>query len=253
MNFEKMTQREQVLILIVIAILVGGAFALLRYLPQTKVLNQLSASLEKNKQEVKNPKFPEEPEEDVEDLKDRDKQLTAQLDSLRISMETEEKNLAAPNDNQDMLLRISEAARAAGVKVIESVPYLVQRVDADTATAKKVDTKKSRSKQRRRMKALAKKGLSSKVNNSGMTGPGAQGAIPKEGELIYHLVNDFDTARPLQKLSVEGSFRDLQTFMLAVSNMQYQTTIVKLDIDVKIQTPPQGVPQPLMVKMIIAM
>lgn len=252
MNFEKMTQREQVLILFVVGILVGGAFALLRYVPQTKVLNQLSATLEKNKQEIKNPKFPEEPEEDIEDLKDRDKQLSAQLDSLRISMETEEKKLAAPNDNQDMLLRISEAARAAGVKVIESVPYLVQRIDADTATATKVDTKKSRSKQRRRAKALAKKGISSKVN-TGTTGPGAQGAIPKEGELIYHLVNDFDTARPLQKLSVEGSFRDLQTFMLAVTNMQFQTTIVKLDIDVKIQTPPQGVPQPLMVKMIIAM
>lgn len=252
MNFEKMTQREQILIMIVVAILVGGAFALLRYVPQTKALNQLSANLEKNKQEVKNPKFPEEPEEDVEDLKDKDEGLKDQLDSLRITMETEEKKLASANDNQDMLLRISEAARAAGVKVIESVPYLVQQIDAEAVSSAKVDTKKSRSKQRRRMKALAKKGLSSKVN-SGVTGPGAQGAIPKEGELIYHLVNDFDNARPLQKLSVEGNYRDLQTFMLAISNLQYQTTIVKLDIDVKIQTPAQGIPQPLMAKMIIAM
>jgi len=252
MNFEKMTQREQVLILIVVAILVGGAFALLRYVPQTKLLNQLSASLEKNKQEVKNPKFPEEPEEDVEELKDKDEEVTAQLDSLRITIETEEKKFAAANDNQEMLLRISEAARAAGVKVIESVPYLVQRIDAEAVSSKKVDTKKSRSKQRRRNKALAKMGRSAKPI-TGMTGPGAQGTIPKEGELIYHLVNDFDNARPLQKLSVEGNYRDLQTFMLAISNLQYQVTIVKLDIDVKIQTPAQGIPQPLMAKMIVAM
>jgi Tfp pilus assembly protein PilO len=251
MNFEKMTQREQVLIMIVVAILVGGAFALLRYVPQTKALNQLSATLEINKQEVKNPKFPEEPEEDVEDLKDKDEGLKDQLDSLRITMETEEKKLASANDNQDMLLRISEAARAAGVKVIESIPYLVQRIDAEATDAKTKKVEK-KSKSRRRNKALAKMGRSTKPN-TGMTGPGAQGAIPREGELIYHLVNDFDNARPLQKLSVEGNYRDLQTFMLAISNLQYQVTIVKLDIDVKIQTPAQGVPQPLMAKLIIAM
>lgn len=251
MNFEKMTQREQVLILIVVAILVGGAFALLRYVPQTKVLNQLSADLEKNKQEVKNPKFPEEPEEDVEELKDKAGGLKAQLDSLRITMETEEKKLATANDNQDILLRISEAARAAGVKVIESVPYLVQRIDAE-ATDGKTKKVEKKSKTRRRNKALAKMGRSPRIS-AGMTGVGAQGATPREGELIYHLVNDFDNARPLQKLSVEGSYRDLQAFMLAISNMQYQVTIVKLDIDVKIQTPPQGISQPLIAKMIIAM
>lgn len=246
-----MTQREQVLVLIVVGIFVGGAYALFRYVPQTKALNELSATLEKNKQEIQNPKFPEEPMDDAEDLKEKDGEITAQLNSLRISMETEEKNLAPTSENQDMLLKISEAARVAGVKVIESVPYLVQRIDADATDAKKKIVS-NKSKERRRNKALLKKGQGARIN-AGMTGPGAQGATPKEGELIYHLVNDFDEARPLQKLSVEGSFNDLQTFIQAVSNMQYQATIVKLDIEVKIQTPPQGMPQPLMAKMIIAM
>ena len=251
MALEKITQREQVLILIVIGIFVGGAYALMRYVPHTKVLNDLSATLEKNKQEIKNPKFPEEPMEDAEDLQDKEQALDAQLNSLRLSMETEQQKLAPTNQNQDMLLKVSEAARTAGVKVIESVPYLVQRVDAEANNAKtKVVSKKS--KLRRRMKALAKKGQSARAL-AGMTGPGAQGAIPKEGELIYHLVNDFDEARPLQKLSVEGTFKDLQSFIQSVSNMQYQATIVKLDIEVKIQTPPQGLPQPLMARMIVAM
>jgi Tfp pilus assembly protein PilO len=251
MAFEKMTQREQVLVLIVIGIFVGGAYALLRYVPQTKALNELSATLEKNKQEIKNPKFPDEPMDDAEDLKEKDDEITAQLNSLRISMETEERNLAPTSENQDMLLKISEAARAAGVRVIESVPYLVQRIDSDATNVKK-KVVSNKSKERRRNKALLKKGQGAKIY-TGMTGPGTQGAMPKEGELIYHLVNDFDEARPLQKLSIEGGFNDLQTFIQAVSNMQYQATIVKLDIEVKIQTPPQGMPQPLMAKMIIAM
>lgn len=245
-----MTQREQVLILIVIAILVGGAFALLRYVPQTKLINQMSITLEENKQEIKNPKFPEEPEEDVEDLKNKDEQFNTELESLRITMETEEKKLVATNDNQEMLLKISEAARAAGVKVIESVPYIVVRKDGESTTVNKPKgSKRTQRKLAREARQLAKKTVKSLTQ----AGTSAQGAIPKEGELIYHLVNDFDNARPLQKLSVEGGFKDMQSFIQAISLMQYQVTIVKLDIDVKIQTPPQGVPQPLMVKMIIAM
>lgn len=251
MALEKMTQREQILILIVISIFIGGAYALLRYVPQTKVLNESSATLEKNKEEIKNPKFPEEPDEDAADLKEKEEELLAQLNTLRISMESEQAKLSPTNQNQDMLLKISEAARLAGVKVIENVPYLVQRIDAEAESAKKVDTTKSRSKQRRRIKALKKLGRGAEIY-AGTTGPGAQGAIPKEGELIYHLVNDFEQARPLQKISVEGAFKDLQTFIQAVSNMQYQATIVKLDIDVKFQTPPQGMPQPILAKMIVA-
>lgn len=250
MAFEKMTQREQVLVLIVIGIFVGGAYALLRYVPQTKALNELSATLEKNKQEIKNPKFPDEPMDDAEDLKEKDDEITAQLNSLRISMETEERNLAPTSENQDMLLKISEAARVAGVKVIESVPYIVLRKDGESTNASK--PKGSKRTQRKLARVERQNALKSGSKGTG-AGSTAQGAIPKDGELIYHLVNDFDEARPLQKLSIEGGFNDLQTFIQAVSNMQYQATIVKLDIEVKIQTPPQGMPQPLMAKMIIAM
>jgi hypothetical protein len=248
MALEKMTNREQVLVLIVIATFVGGAYGLLRYVPQTKVLSELNATLQKNKDAVKNPKFPDAPEDDAEDLQDKDDEITETLNSLRVSMQNEEKKLAPIAESQDMLLKISEAARAAGVKVSESVPYLVQRADADLKDGKKQKVSK-KSKQRRRSKALAKSG---RGTQNLATGPDALGAIPKEGELIYQLVNDFEVARPLQKLSIEGGFKDIQSFIVALSNMQYQVTIVKLDIDVKFQTPAQGIPQPLLAKMIIA-
>lgn len=248
MLLEKMTNREQVLVLIVIATFVGGAYGLLRYVPQTKVLSELKANLEVNKEAVKNPQFPEIPEDDAEDLQDKDDEVTQALNSLLLTMQSEEKKLSPIAENQDMLLKISEAARAAGVKVSESVPYLVQRVDAELKEDKK-QIVTNRSKERRRSKALAKRGLSAQ---NLATSPNAQGALPREGELIYQLVNDFEEARPLQKLSIEGGFKDIQSFIVALSNMQYQVTIVKLDIDMKFQTPAQGVPQPLLAKMIVA-
>ncbi|MDX1914474.1 MAG: hypothetical protein SFU55_02720 [Methylophilus sp.] len=250
MAFEKMTNREQVLVFIVVGIFVLGAYGLVRYLPVNKSINELNASLEKNKQQVKSPKIPDEPVEYPEDLQERDALLEQQLVTLRNNMDTYEKNLA-PIGNQDMVLKISEAARAANVKVIESVPYIVQRANGEATTVQNKPKLSKRAQRKVDREARKKARKTGSVVTSGPTG--AQGAIPKEGELIFHLVNDFEEARPLQKISVEGAFSDLQNFIQAIANMPYQTTIVKLDIDVKIQTPPQGVPQPLMARMIIAM
>ena len=246
MALEKMTNREQVLVLIVIATFVGGAYGLLRYVPQTKVLSELNATLQKNKDAVKNPKFPDAPEDDAEDLQDKDDEVTETLNSLRVSMQNEEKKLAPIAESQDMLLKISEAARAAGVKVSESVPYVVQRIDGTAVVEKKKVSKRMQRKLNKAARKAERTGAATAT--SGVT----QGATPKEGELIYQLVNDFEEARPLQKLSIEGGFKDIQSFIVALSNMQYQVTIVKLDIDVKFQTPAQGIPQPLLAKMIIA-
>ena len=250
MAFEKMTSREQVLVFVVVGIFVLGTYGLLRYVPSNKEIIALGQTLDANKQQVKAPKIPEEPDEYPEELQEREATLALQLDTLRNRMDNYEKNMA-PTGNQDMVLKISEAARTANVKVIESVPYIVQRADGESTVAQNKPklSKRAMRKQAREARKKARKSGATVSNNV----IGTQGAIPKEGELIYHLVNDFEEARPLQKIIVEGVFTDLQSFMQAVANMPYQTTIVKLDVDVKIQTPQPGVPQPLMARMIIAM
>jgi hypothetical protein len=66
-------------------------------------------------------------------------------------------------------------------------------------------------------------------------------------------VNELDSPRPFQRISVEGNFADLQKFLLSLRSLPWQATVVKLDVDVAIQTPPPGVPQPIRVSMIVAM
>ena len=94
MALEKMTNREQVLVLIVMATFIGGAYGLIRYVPKTKVLNELKVALEKNKEIVKNPQFPDTPYDDVEDLQDSESELSATLDSLKVNMLSESQKLA---------------------------------------------------------------------------------------------------------------------------------------------------------------
>lgn len=245
MLLEKLTNREQVLIFIVIATFAVGGYGLFRFVPELKKLAELETTVEKNIEKVKNPKFPEEPDEDPEELKENQEELEVELADLRANLENLEKNLA-PTDNQEMLLKISEAARAAGVRVIESVPFVVQKKDGEATQA-------SATRLTKRMKRKLAKEAREKARKAGSIVTTASSInIPKEGELIYRLVNELDNPRPFQRISVEGGFIDLQKFIQALRTMPWQATIVKLDIDVSIQTPPQGMPQPILAKMIVA-
>ncbi|MFA7349887.1 MAG: hypothetical protein WC009_03950 [Methylotenera sp.] len=244
MALDKISNREQVLIFIVAATFVAGGYGLLRFVPQTKQLAELQATVKVNQDKIKNPNFPDEPGEDAEDLQEKLEDLEGVMVNARANLDALEKNLA-PTDSQEMVLKISEAARASGVRVIENVPYLVQSKDGEAANQanKPRLTKRAQKKLNRAARANALK--------TGVVASAA-GGIPKEGELIYRLVNELETARPFQRISVEGNFSDLQKFIQSVRSMPWQATIVKLDIDVAIQTPPQGMPQPITARMIIA-
>lgn len=246
MALDKISNREQVLIFIVVTTFVAGGYGLLRFVPQTKQLAELQATVKVNQDKIKNPNFPDEPGEDAEDLQEKLEDLESVMVNARANLDALEKNLA-PTDSQEMVLKISEAARASGVRVIENVPYLVQRKDGEAANQAN-KPKLSKRAQRKADKEARKKSLQA----GGDSTASAAGGIPKEGELIYRLVNELETARPFQRISVEGNFADLQKFIQSVRSMPWQATIVKLDLDVAIQTPPQGMPQPITARMIIA-
>lgn len=247
MAWDKLSNREQVLIFIVITTFVAGGYGLFRFVPQFKKLSELQSAIAKNQEKIKSPVFPEEPLEELDDLQEKLEDLQQVLADKRITLDSAEKNLA-PTDSQEMILKISEAARAAGVRVTESVPYLVQRKggDAETQTNKPKISKRAQRKLDREAKKKARQ-------NGGGAQASTSGGVPKEGELIYRLVNELDNPRPFQRISVDGSFTDLQKFIQSVRSMSWQATIVKLDIDVAIQTPPQGLPQPITARMIVAM
>ena len=244
MTFDKLSNREQVLIFIVVATFVAGGYGLFRFVPQLKKLTELQANVIANKEKVKNPQFPDEPMDDIEDLKDKTEALEADLENLHVSLDSVSNSLA-PTDSQEMILKISEAARSAGVRVIESVPYLVQKKEPVAAN----DTNQQKLSKR----AQKKLNKSIRKANGANAASGASGSMPKEGELIYRLVNELENPRPFQHIGVEGTFANLQKFIQNLRNLPWQATIVKLDIDVSTQTSPQGLPQLITAKMIVAM
>lgn len=247
MLFEKLSDREQVLIFIVIATFIGGGYGLLRVAPEMKHLAELQITVDKNKARLNNPQIPDEPEDQVEDLQETLEELAPELSISKVALENAQKNLA-PADSQEMILKISEAARLAGVKVTETVPYVVQRKNATVVS----EAHKPRLSKRAQRKADRQARKNAQKAGAAPAPVNASGGNPQEGELIYRLVNDLDTPRPFQRLSVEGNFAEVQKFIQALRAIQWQATVVKLDIDVAIQTPPQGLPQPITARMLVA-
>lgn len=245
MTFDKLSNREQVLIFIVVATFIAGGYGLFRFVPQLKKLTELQATVIANKEKVKNPQFPDEPMDDIDDLKAKAEALEEDLENLHVSLENVSNSLA-PTGSQEMILKISEAARSAGVRVIESVPYLVQK-KVTVATNDTNQQKLSKRAQKKLNKSIRQ------ANGANVGGSGASGSMPKEGELIYRLVNELENPRPFQQIGVEGTFANLQKFIQNLRNLPWQATIVKLDIDVSAQTSPQGMPQLITAKMIVAM
>ncbi len=247
MNLEKISNREQILIFVAVFTIVVGAYTFFRAMPKLRALTVLQTALEQNQEKVKNPILPEEVLDEPDELQEKLDDLESELASKQVSLVNAEQGLAS-TDNQDMLLKISEAARVTNVRVTENVPYLVPTKDG---TSTQTNKQKLSKRQQRRSDREARK-LARKNGNANIQGTAAAGAAPKEGELIYKLVNEIEPPRPLQRISIEGNFGDLQKFIQAINNLPLLASIVRLDINTSIVTPPQGMPQPISATMIIA-
>lgn len=238
-----MSKKNQLLLLGVVGLIIVGGYIKVRYLPAAAIVATEAETLAKNIDKIEHPIFPEEPLDSADDLQVKLDELEASLVGLTVQASQAEQNLAA-SDNQDVFIKLSEAARIAGVKITENVPYIVQRrvkeTEADSA-------KNLTARQIKKQKKVARRKASA-------SGQAAIGALPKQGSLIDRAVNDLPEARHLHKVTVEGPFYHFQTFMQAIQALPWQVTIVKLDVDLGVvgQAVPQGAPQPISAKMIVA-
>lgn len=240
-------QKKKLWLLSGLVLILVLAYFGLRFLPKHREISQQAQQLAADKAELANPKYPEPPEEDADELQEQADALAAELNALQTAMKGQMDGLSDPSNGQDMILRVSEIARANGVKVTENVPYSVPKAQPTDASAKNANptpanaTSKAERKRLRKAKRTAS-AAGGQINNT-----------EPEGTLIYKLVNDFPEPRPMQALTLEGGFFDLKSFLQALSSMPAQVTVVRMDIATKTDVVTQGMPQLLQVKMIVAM
>ena len=76
---------------------------------------------------------------------------------------------------------------------------------------------------------------------------------------MYDVVNKLDDARPLQSMTLQGTYFGLMQFLEAIRNLPVQVTIMNMNIDTQVQIgnqggqSAQGLPQLLRVSLIVAL
>lgn len=252
MSLNQLDTKKQFIILIIAATLLIGLYVNFRFLSAVNDVSQLNKQLQTDEALLKSPNIPEEPLEDIDDLKDRVSVLEVELEELTAQSSTLAKNLPEIN-SQDVMLKISEAARTSRVRIVSNVPFLVRKrpnlaSSSSTASNKKLSIAEQRKRERAVRKAMQR--AKKIAAQSGATAAGV-GAYTQEGELMDKLVNDFEVPRPLHEIKIEGTYQNIKTFIEALQGMPWQITVVKIDFSLLGQNTAQGFPQPLIVEMII--
>ena len=120
----RMSGREQLLVLVTSIILVGGAYGGLRFYPANKAINATNTSIAAMDTAIRTGAIPEEPMEDVEDLKLDLQDLEAELAETRVLIGGVE-NILSPPDTTEIRLAISELAKSSLVRITANEEYRV--------------------------------------------------------------------------------------------------------------------------------
>jgi hypothetical protein len=251
MNLSKMTLREQVLVLVVTIIIVGGIYGWLRFYPANKAIGDIKKNIEMMEVALKTGKIPEEPFDDVNTLKSELKNLEIELNEAMELMANVNKRLSPP-DTTAVRLAISDAARNSLVRIINNEEYRVTLpAPAGTTPSAKTtvqpqkrqgDAAQRRARNERRASRLA--GAALTVNQVSL-----EQAMP----LARIMAINGPMERPMQRVVVEGTFAGMMRFIESLKALDMMVTVVQLQLVPTPQAPPTGYNQGLSATMVLAL
>ncbi len=241
MKLATMTTREQVLVLLAAAILLGSGYGLLRYRPALKALGEMQAQTRQTEERLKTATIPDAPDEDADELREQMAAADEKLAAARARIAELEKNLP-PADAQEVKLRISELAQASRLLVRENEAY---KPGAANPAAGGGNDRAAR----RAARAAARTNAAAPAKNAAAPLP----ATPGIGMEMMDRYTQPDYSRPLQRLSLEGYYADIRYFLDELQKLPWQVTVAQFQIETDTRPVDPGMPQPLRATLILAL
>ncbi len=254
MKLSKMSLREQVLVLVAVVVVVGGAYGTFRFYPANKAIADLYKNTQMMDSAIKTGKIPDEPFDDIESLQQQQADLDEDLLEAGSRYESIERRLS-PDDTTEVRLEISEIARKSLVKINTNEQYRVMvpaPVVADAAGSKAAknapktrmgDGAKRKARAARRASATAGGGI-----------PGIANVSPEQATaLIRKMAINGPMERPMQRLTMEGTYAGMMRFIGGLQQMGKLVTIVQFQLAPGTQAPPPGSNQRLTATMVLAL
>lgn len=248
-KLNKMTLREQVIVLIAFLVIVGGAYGVFRFYPANQKIVDIKKNTQMMDAAIKTGKIPEEPFESVIDLKLELADVETELVNTRNMVSAVEQRLVI-GDTTEVRLAISEVARKALVRINLNEQYLVTVPPQPGTTSLKQQPAQKRlgdAAQRR-----ARNARRAARNASAMVG--ANQVSPEQATaLIRKVAVNGPMERPMQRLTMEGTYAAVMNFIQGLDEMNKMATILQLQLVPVPQAPPPGYNQRLSVTMVLAL
>jgi hypothetical protein len=238
MKLKTLSTREQVLVLVVAIVLVGGGYGALRALPAMKSLKAMAESTGKNEQRIRTTEIPELPDEDEDSMQRDIRETEASLARIQGGMHAVDERLA-PADSQELKLRISGLAQQSGVFIIENKAFVPTALLQSSAAAPARKSKRAR-------KAAAAAAAQTAQ-------PVIPAVLPESEGLVARMAPGTPLHRPMQQLGMEGDFEGMRNFIQGLDRLPWQVTIVQFKLEAKPVDPPAGMPQRLSANLILAL
>lgn len=259
MNLKKMTLREQLLTVFTIAVFVFGGYGMLRFYPMHKKISEMSSSADSMETAVKTGRIPDAPPDDVRSLNKQLEELSKELENAQVMTREVEKKLSGP-DTTALRLAISEVARNALVRIDANEEFRVTgRVEAAGGqAAQPAKTRNVSSSDRKRMARNAR----ARAARTAQAGGGMVSAIPRTTatvspnmvpEVVARMGMGAELERPMQRLTMEGTYAGLMRFLKGLEELEQMVTVVQMTVAQTPQQPPPGYNQRVTATLVIAL
>ncbi|PHS25894.1 MAG: hypothetical protein COA83_04320 [Methylophaga sp.] len=232
MTLSKLKQTEQILLATVIVVLILGAYSLLRFIPENKTIVTLQKQAERTAIKLQTARIPDEPEQDVEELLhqlDEQEQVLALINTMADNTTQR----LAPFGSQQLMVRISELARTTRMRIRSNEAY--QAINRARATKFK-SSLKSKSRPKARV-------VTTEVD----------AILPENYNWIDRMSAKTMFHRPIQRLVLEGDYQSLRAFIHGLEGLEWQVTVVQLNIELMPAAPMRGYAQLLRSELVLAL
>lgn len=212
MKLKQLNKRERILAGAIIAVIIIGTYGLLRFQPYQAEIEQMQSQMDRTLNRISTMDIPQEPQEDIDDIMAELEDEKKALDAIRDNARQIESQLA-PEDSQELRVRISELARDSGIRI---------RVNESLRP--------------------------SRVGNGD-----EEIIPPPSAGWIKRLSPGSMFSRPLQRLEIDGDYPSLRRFIHGLDELPYLVTVVRMNISKLEVPPMPGMSQLLKTELVLAL
>lgn len=214
MKWQQNSSRERYLVLAGLAVLVLAGYLVVRFVPRHRALTELAKQVDETRGKIQSTKLPAPPVQRPEDLRRANQQLDQQIAAAEASLAPFGRVLVPtqnPERLQSLKVELSELARRSAIRIRESVPLDSKELLRGATPVKPAPARQAK-------KALPAPKVSTPTRSTSSASP------------LWQLAAAEDDARPLLKVTMDGTFGSLRRFVLGLNRLSYKVTVLRFEV-----------------------